>query len=179
MGVPAVRSTPTSHLDPSVLVAIRDLMLAAFEGDFSDDDWDHTRGGRHFFVEENGAIVSHASVVPRVLEISGRPFRTGYVEGVATDRAHRDRGLGSAVVSAATSHIRENYELGGLGTELFDFYERLGWERWLGRTYVRRDGELFHTEEEDGFVMVLRFGPSRDVDLAASISCEARSGDDW
>jgi hypothetical protein len=35
------------------------------------------------------------------------------------------------------------------------------------------------TPEEDGYLMVLRFGPSEHVDLAESISCEARPGDDW
>ncbi len=83
------------------------------------------------------------------------------------------------MMAAASDHIRSHYEMGGLGTDLFAFYERLGWERWTGPTYVRRGDELFHSEEEDGYVMVLRFGVSTDLDLGAPISCEERSGDDW
>lgn len=82
-------------------------------------------------------------------------------------------------MGAASDHIRSHYDMGALGTALFGFYERLGWERWRGPTYVRRSDGLFRSEEEDGQVMVLRFGPSSDLDLWAPISCEERSGDDW
>jgi hypothetical protein len=82
-------------------------------------------------------------------------------------------------MTAASDHVRTNYEMGALGTDLFGFYNRFGWERWAGPTYVRRAEGLFHTTEEDGFVMVLRFGPSEGVNLTASISCEERVGDDW
>jgi hypothetical protein len=59
------------------------------------------------------------------------------------------------------------------------FYERLGWERWQGPTFVRRGEALVRTEEEDDGIMVLRPGPGVRIDLRASISCEARAGDDW
>jgi len=59
------------------------------------------------------------------------------------------------------------------------FYERLGWERWRGPTFVRHGPELVRTEDEDDGVMVLRFDRSLAVDLSGSISCEARTGDDW
>jgi hypothetical protein len=35
------------------------------------------------------------------------------------------------------------------------------------------------TPEEDGGIMVLRFGATATLDLTAAISCEARAGDDW
>ena len=46
-------------------------------------------------------------------------------------------------------------------------------------TYVRRGDELRRSPEEDDAIMVLRFGSSADVDLAAAIACPARRGDDW
>lgn len=59
-------------------------MLLAFGNDFSDEDWKHTLGGIHLFIELGGQIVSHAAVVPRMLEVGRSMFHTGYVEGVAT-----------------------------------------------------------------------------------------------
>jgi aminoglycoside 2'-N-acetyltransferase I len=174
-----VRSGQTSELAQETLAAIQALMRVSFDGDFSDDDWAHTIGGRHFFIEHSGVVVSHASVVPRVLEVSSQPFETGYVEGVATHPEHRRKGLASAVISAASAHVRATYEFGGLGTDVFGLYEPFGWERWRGATFVRRETGLFHSEDEDGYVMVLRFGPSLEVNLSDPISCEPRSGDDW
>jgi aminoglycoside 2'-N-acetyltransferase I len=174
-----VRSALTSELPAATLDAIHALMVSGFEGDFSDDDWTHTIGGRHFFIEQRGSVLSHAAVVPRPIEVSSHPFRTGYVEGVATHPERRHEGLGSGVMSAAFDHIRSAYELGALGTDVFEFYARLGWERWQGPTFVRESEGLVHTKDDDGYVMVLRFGPSETVDLTAPISCDARPGDDW
>lgn len=154
-------------------------MTVAFPEGFSEEDWEHTIGGRHFFIRQESLIVSHAAVVRRDIEENHRMFRCGYVEGVATHPELRRRGLGTVVMSKAAEHIRASYELGALGTDVFDFYERLGWERWQGPTFVRRPDGLFHSEEEDGYVMVLRFGPSANVDLKSEISCDPRSGDDW
>ncbi len=68
---------------------------------------------------------------------------------------------------------------GDLSTSVHKFYERLGWERWHGPTYVRHGTEVARTRDEDDGAMVLRFGPSKDIDLSASISCESRPGHDW
>jgi hypothetical protein len=109
----------TAEAGSDQLRAIRDLLDAAFGGEFSDEDWAHTLGGRHVVISEAGVPVSH---------------------GV---------------------------------------YERLGWERWRGPTYVRRGADLVRTEDEDDGVMVLRFGPSAGLDLTAPIACTERGGDDW
>lgn len=69
--------------------------------------------------------------------------------------------------------------MGALSTSVVGFYERLEWKRWLGPSYVRYDSDLIRSEEEDGGIMVLPFGPSKDIDLTASLACPNRSGDDW
>lgn len=162
-----------------MLASIRKLMDEAFRGDFSEQDWEHTIGGRHFVVEEEGVLASHASVIDRVIEVDRVPFPTGYIEGVATAPSKQRRGLGSIAMTAASEFVRERFDLGVLGTYRHTFYERLGWERWRGPTFVKRGSDYVRTEEEDDGLMVLRFGPSRNIDLHASISCEARAGDDW
>jgi aminoglycoside 2'-N-acetyltransferase I len=68
--------------------------------------------------------------------------------------------------------VRREFELGALSTGAHRFYERLGWQRWRGPTFV---GDVRSDEEDDG-VMVLAVTP---VDLGAPISCDPRRGDDW
>ena len=162
------------------LRALLDAAWAGKEDEFSDTDWGSALGGTHVFLEVGGAIVSHASVVGRILESGEHPMRTGYVEAVATRERDRGRGYASELMRAATDLIDERYELGALGTGLFDFYARFGWERWRGPTSVRTDDGELGTPHEDGFVMVHRTPTTpADVDLDAPISCDWRPGDVW
>ena len=174
-----VRVVTTSDISADLLTAIRRLADSAFEGDFFDDDWDHTLGGHHFLVTDRDDVIAHAAVVPRILEADGRPLATGYVEAVATNPARQHQGFGSLVMTDASTFIRREFLLGALGTGSHEFYERLGWERWGGPTYVRHDSALVRTKEDDEGVMVLRFGTSLAVDLTAPLSCDDRAGDVW
>jgi aminoglycoside 2'-N-acetyltransferase I len=176
-----MRRVTTDLLSPSDLRELRALFDEAWQGDaFDDDDWAHALGGTHFLMEVDGTIRSHVSVVPRTLETGGRNLRTGYVEAVATSERDRGRGYASELMRAATDFIDGRYELGALGTSLYDFYARFGWERWRGPTSVRTDDGEVTTPHEDGFVMVHRTPTTpADLDLAAPISCEWRPGDVW
>lgn len=124
-------------------------------------------------------LLSHAAVVPRTHEIDGRPLRSGYVEGVATAPDRRGEGLGSWTMSQLMDELRSRFVLGALSTDCQPFYERLGWERWQGPTFLREGITLGRTPEDDDGIMVLRFGSRRDLDLRAARTCSARTGDDW
>jgi len=177
--VPDVRVLTTAEASSQLLAAARILCDRAFDGGFSDEDWAHSLGGWHALVVEGAAVVSHASVVPRDLFVDDRPFRTGYVEAVATEEGRRRSGLGTLVMMRIADVIRQHMQMGALSTGHHRFYERLGWERWRGPTYVREGDRLLRTEDEDRGVMVLRHGPGATVDLTAAIACPARAGDDW
>lgn len=174
-----VRWFRTAEAAAEELASIRALMDRAFDGDFTEDDWDHSVGGWHVVALDGGVMVSHASVVRRTLDVGDVSFDTGYVEAVATDPGRQALGFGTAVMRAVADVIEAHHQLGALSTGGHHFYERLGWERWLGPTFVRDAGELIRTRDEDDGILVLRFGPSAGLDLSASISCEARPGDDW
>jgi aminoglycoside 2'-N-acetyltransferase I len=174
-----LRVLRTEELDPADVAALRPMLDAAFRGRFEDPDWDHAMGGVHVVIHDDGELVAHAAVVERWLHVDGQPFRTGYLEAVAATPDRQGEGFGDRVAREATRIVEQEYELGGLSTAHHRFYERMGWERWLGPTYVREGDELVRTEDEDDGVMVLRFGPSATTELAARISCESRPGDDW
>lgn len=173
-----VRVLDTEPVAPLV-VELRQLLREAFEGDFTDEDWQHTVGGCHVVAFDDEALVSHAAVVPRTIQAGDRAFRAGYVEGVATRPDRQREGLAAAVMAEVATVLRTRFELGVLSTSSLDFYQRLGWERWQGPTFVRTGGHLIRTEDEDDGILVLRFGPSQEADLTAPISCDSRPGDDW
>jgi aminoglycoside 2'-N-acetyltransferase I len=165
------------------VAVIRELLAAAFGDDederFTDDDWDHAVGGVHVLVEDGGTIVAHGSVVPRAIEIDGRPIRTGYVEAVATRADRQGEGLGTRLMTEIAKVIADRYELGMLGTGSHHFYERLGWRTWRGPSSVRTRDGVRRTPDDDGFLLVLTTPSSPPVDLTAPISCEWRPGDVW
>lgn len=155
--------------------AVRALVFAAF-ADFSEDDWNHCLGGAHVLAYDGADLVAHAAVVPRRLWVGTRPVTAGYVEGVAVRPDHQGRGIGTLVMGSVADLVAA-YGLGVLSTGRTAFYERLGWERWRGATYVRSGDEVVRTADEDDGIMVLR--GREPIDLTADITCEARSGDDW
>ncbi|MGI9052833.1 MAG: GNAT family N-acetyltransferase [Ilumatobacteraceae bacterium] len=177
--VPVARVLTTAQLSDDLVVELRRLLLDAFAGDFSDDDWDHALGGRHVIVDDDGVAIAHAAVVARMLEVGSRPVRAGYVEAVGTATARQGEGHGRRAMTEIGAVLHEHFEMGALATGDHDFYAKLGWERWHGPTYVRGGATRTRSAEEDDGIMVLRYGGSADVDVTASISCDARSGDDW
>jgi aminoglycoside 2'-N-acetyltransferase I len=178
-GGPTVIGRQSADLDADSLLSIRALMAAAFGAGFSGDDWAHALGGTHFMVREGSRVVAHASVVGRRLEIAEHSVRAGYVEAVATIPGRQRQGLGTAVMRAVGLHIQRSYEIGALSTSAHRFYERVGWERWQGPTFVRADSSLVRTEDEDDGVMVLKTPTTPPVQVGDAIICEWRPGDVW
>ena len=184
-----VRTDISAGLSAADLSGLHALFQAAWPGGrFDRHDFEHAMGGRHWLIEVDGRIASHASVVPRTVWVGGRAFRTGYVEAVATLPSLENRGLGSAVVRGASDHIRATYELGALSTGRHAFYARLGWQTWLGPTFVRmprdEDGDersrrVERTPDDDGTVLVLATPTSPPMELTGPLICDWRDGDVW
>ena len=178
-----LRRVATDELTDAEIEVARRLLWAAFDDPdegMTEDDWAHALGGVHVLIELDGDIVGHASVVERELHVGGRPLRTGYVEAVAIYPRHQRSGLGSQLMAAIGSVVVERFELGALGTGSPGFYERLGWLRWEGPTFVRDPTGLQRTADEDGGILVLPTpGTPADLDRTTSISCDWRVGDVW
>jgi aminoglycoside 2'-N-acetyltransferase I len=170
---------PTDGLSPSLMRDVQTLLDTAFEGDFTDDDWDHAIGGVHVWLIGACGVISHGSVVERTLVCSGRKLRVGYVEAVATAASHRRQGYGARVMEHLGALIRERYPLGALSTGALAFYQTLGWERWRGPTFVDSPTGRDRTPNDDGDVMILRTERSPRLDLDGDIVCDWRPGDVW
>lgn len=169
----------TGELSTGRLEELHALLVHAFKGDFSNDDWNHALGGWHVTASD-GAVVAHAAIVERTIGVGERFFRTGYVEAVATAPARQGEGLGTIVMERVARILRTDFEFGALATGGPAFYEQLGWERWQGPTFVRHPRRgLVRTAAADDAILVLRYGATSDVDLELPISCEVRPGDVW
>ena len=170
----------TQDVTGADLAAIRALLDAAFDHDFSHDDWAHALGGVHVLGADASGVVAHAAVVPRTLDVGQRRLEVGYVEAVAVRPDRQRTGVGTAIMRAVNALIVDRFPLGVLSTGEWGFYARTGWERWRGESWVRHaDGRRERTPDDDDSLMILRAPASPAIDLAWPITCASRGGDPW
>jgi aminoglycoside 2'-N-acetyltransferase I len=178
-----LRTALSDQLGPELLDELTRLCEAAFQEPFA-ANWDLVGPGVHVMAEVDGRVVAHAMVVDRRIYVGDEmdvALDAGYVEHVATLPEAGGQGHGSTVMREINRIIQDEYAIGGLGTGSIGFYERLGWETWLGPTSVRMaDGERVRSPREDGHVMILRT-PRTPATLAldAPIAVDWRAGDPW
>jgi aminoglycoside 2'-N-acetyltransferase I len=177
--VPSLSVAHTAHLDPVTLASARALLDEAFDGAFSDADWDHALGGMHAIAFDGDRLVAHGSVVQRRLVHRGRAMRAGYVEAVGVARTHRRRGLASAVMDEIEQIIRGGYDLGALSASDAGaaLYLSRGWSRWAGRTATLTPTGRVPTPEEDDSLFVLPVTTA--LDPTSELVCDWRDGDVW
>jgi aminoglycoside 2'-N-acetyltransferase I len=173
-----LRIAHTADLEAATIEAARGLLELAFGG-FSDHDWEHSLGGVHALVWEEGELVGHASVVQRRLLHRERALRTGYVEGVGVRPDRRRRGHAAAMMGALERVVRGAYDLGALSATAgaADIYAARGWQGWRGPTSALTPAGVVRTEEDDGTVFVLPV--SAPLDLSGELTCDWREGDVW
>jgi aminoglycoside 2'-N-acetyltransferase I len=174
-----IRVARSADLDMWTRDALRALLDAAFEGAFTDDDWDHALGGVHAIAVDGNELVGHASVVQRRLLHDDRALRAGYVEALGVRADRRGRGIGSALMERMERVIDGAYELGALSTTdiAADFYAARGWTRWLGPTAVLTPAGVIPTPDDDGSVFVRAV--SARLYVERELTCDWRRGDVW
>ncbi|MEV3870576.1 GNAT family N-acetyltransferase [Streptomyces sp. NPDC049906] len=153
---PAPRLAHTAQLTAAELREARTFLDTVFDGDFSDDDWDHTVGGMHALLTDAHGIAAHGSVVQRRVVHAGRSLRIGYVEGVAVRADLRRRGLGGAVMAALEQVVEGSYAYGALSAseEGAALYAGRGWRVWPGRLGVLGPAGEERLVEEEGTTYV-------------------------
>lgn len=151
------RTLHTAELTSTELAGIRALLDTAFEGGFSDDDWDHTLGGVHALVHCDGDLVAHGAVVQRRVLHAGRSYRIGYVEGVAVRADHRRRGLGGLVMAPLERVVEGAYAFGALSASAkgAPLYRARGWQVWGGRIEVLAPDGVVPLPDEEGTTYVM------------------------
>ncbi|WP_282693153.1 GNAT family N-acetyltransferase [Streptomyces sp. CC208A] len=174
-----VRTAPTHELGAARLRSVRELLDAAFEGDFGDEDWDHGLGGVHAWIEDEEGIAAHGAVVMRRVLHGGRSHRVGYVEGVAVRAGLRRRGLGGAVMGELERVIDGAYAFGALSAsdEGAALYRARGWRVWEGRVEVLSPDGIVRLPDEEGSVFLRPAGARPLPDPAGPLVFDWRDGD--
>ncbi|MET8657017.1 MULTISPECIES: GNAT family N-acetyltransferase [Streptomyces] len=154
---PAPRVAHTHELTPVERGRIRELLDTAFDGDFDDEDWEHSLGGIHVLLcEPDGRPTAHGSVVQRRVLHAGRSYRVGYVEAVAVRAGHRRRGLGRRVMAGLERVIDTAYDFGALSAsaEGAALYASSGWQVWPGGLAALGPAGPVPLPEEEGTTYV-------------------------
>ncbi|MFJ5264471.1 GNAT family N-acetyltransferase [Streptomyces sp. NPDC088387] len=163
----SLRLVHTSALTRPELEAVRALLLDAFDGDFGDEDWEHSLGGLHAIVDDGEGVVAHGSVVMRRVRHGGRWRRVGYVEGVGVRSDARRTGLGGRVMGALEDVITAAYDFGALGAsdDGAALYAARGWQMWSGRISALGPDGVVRLREEEGcaYVWGLPDGPDDEL----------------
>jgi aminoglycoside 2'-N-acetyltransferase I len=179
--VTVLRLARSDELSQADWDALTDLCRAAFDDPW-DGVWESIGPGLHVVAENaDGALLAHAAVVDRPLYVGRDVLRAGYVEAVAVLPDHQGAGLGTLVMTEVDRLLDEAYEIGALSTGRHGFYERLGWVRWRGPSWIRhRDGRRERSADEDDGIMA-RPTPStpQPLDIAAPIAVDWRPGEVW
>ncbi len=184
-----IQVIPAQQLTSTDQQSIRDLCAQAFGEDVW-CDYGYLNSAFHVIGRQDDQIVSHALWTDRILSLAGRaPLKTAYVEYVATEPSMQGQGLASQLLRFLVSYIQneqllrtqlkvdELYQLAALAPEDSEFYQRLGWELWLGDLSIRQNGENIATPEDD--VMVYRLSCTPKFAVTEDLSAEWREGEWW
>jgi aminoglycoside 2'-N-acetyltransferase I len=172
------RTAHTAGLSPAELTEIRSLLRDAFDGDFADEDWEHTLGGMHALVHDGRGLAAHGAVVMRRVRSGERWLRVGYVEGVAVRADVRRQGLGGTVMTALERIIARAYDLGALSASDDGalLYTARGWRAWGGRICALGPRGIVRLPDEEGSTYVWP-APARTADPDAELVFDWRDGD--
>ena len=158
--------------------AIRALLDAAFDNDFSDADNDHANGGVRVIAIDGDQIIGHAALITRTITIAGAAYTVGYVEGVAVWPARQGQGIGRQIMRQITDMAARDFVISMLSTGEHDFYAKFGWERFVAESNVDEHGAITRTADEDEGLMVLSKMPHLNQPGVAWV-CDWRTGDVW
>lgn len=173
----------TSDLDPETREDAKHMVIEAFNGEFTEADWEHSLGGMHAMIFNHGALIAHGAVVQRRLMYRNTALRCGYVEAVAVREDWRGQGLARAVMDAVEQVLRGAYQLGAVSVteQGRPIYMARGWLPWQGPTSVLAPAGLTRTPDDDNALFVLPVSMPQNLvlDTHAEITCDWRDGDVW
>jgi len=171
--------THTALVSPQMLAQIRAFLAEAFAGEFTNYDWENAIGGLHALLWEGADLIGHASVVQRHLLHGEVALRTGYFECVGVRADRRRQGLGTEMMRALQTQIRDAYDLSALCStaEAIPFYSQLGWDVWRGPLSTLTPSGMRDEHRYRNRICVLKH--SLPLDLDAPLTCDWRDGDPW
>jgi aminoglycoside 2'-N-acetyltransferase I len=173
-----VQIIPNHAMTEAQYVEIITLTTQAFRRDYT-PYMESFINPTHVLGRHQNKLVSHVLWIARWLQIGSAPLlRTAYIEALATEINHRNRGFASHLMKRAIEEVQD-YDIAALSTGSNGFYARLGWQLWQGPLYARKENDLIAMPEEQGCVMVYSLPKTPPLDIAAPLSVEWRELEPW
>jgi len=167
-----------NNLSKLELKYIHNLLIEAFEQDFSAEDWQHTFGGTRVIGLIENKVVAHAALVPRRIWLDDIAHQVGYLEGVAVLPKFQKQGFGSELLASVSNFASKNYQWSMLSSSEKHFYRKQGWQDFLGQSFVLINDTAIATQTENDGLMCLAMG-KHQIPSPMRAVCEPRSGDYW
>ncbi len=132
----------------------------------------------HVIAYRGDLVIGHAMVSTRWMQPEGHPIlRSAYIDAVSVATTEQGKGVGKAVMQQIALVISD-YEIAGLETDKFGFYESVGWERWPGTLAGRGENGLIPTPDQHG-VMILRLPKTPELNLNGLLTIEDQGARIW
>ena len=147
-----MKTIRADELDSATRKAIIDVCVAAHENPEFYELFDFVApDNMHVIAYRDDAVIGHAMVSTRWMQPEGYPIlRSAYIDAVSVAPSEQGKGVGKAVMLGIAAVI-DDYEIAGLETDVFGFYESVGWERWRGSLAGRgADGSLARARSPAG-----------------------------
>jgi len=174
-----IKTIPIHELDEATRKAIIDVCVAEHENPEFYEMFDYFAPDHvHVVAYRGDAVIGHAMVSTRWMQPEGHPIlRSAYIDAVSVAPAEQGKGVGKAVMQQIASVIQD-YEIAGLETDKFGFYESVGWERWPGSLAGRGENGLIPTPDQHG-VMILRLPKTPPLNLNGLLTIEDQGARIW
>ncbi len=174
-----LKTARMSELDDATRKAIVDVCVDAFKDPVFYDLFSYLRPvDLHVMAYRETNLIGHAVVSTRWMQPEGLPIlRSAYIDAVAVASAEQGKGVGNAVMQQIAVVIQD-YEIAGLETDKFGFYESVGWERWPGSLAGRGENGLIPTPDQHG-VMILRLPKTPALNLNGLLTIEDQGARIW
>ncbi len=132
----------------------------------------------HVIAYRGDALIGHAMVSTRWMQPEGHPIlRSAYIDAVSVAPSEQGKGVGKAVMLGIAAVIGD-YEIAGLETDKFGFYESVGWECWHGTLAGRGAEGLIPTPDQHG-VMILRLPKTPALNPLGLLTIEDQGARIW
>lgn len=179
MNAISVKTALSSNLDAATRKAIVDVCVEAHENaefydlfNFVGPDYVHVLAYR------GEQLIGHAMVSTRWMQPEGYPIlRSAYIDAVSVAPTEQGKGIGKIIMQQVAAEIAD-YEIAGLETDKFGFYERVGWERWRGSLAGRGSEGLIPTPDQEG-VMILCLPKTPPLNKSGLLTIEDQGARIW
>jgi aminoglycoside 2'-N-acetyltransferase I len=157
---------------------IKSMLHRAYEGDFSEEDWEHTLGGVRYLGWIGDELIANGSICSRTIWLNDIETHVGYIEAIAVEPKFWSKGYGTQLMQSISKDALSAYSVSMLSTSEKGFYRRVGWTDFRGESFVTLSNKEVRTANDDKGLMLL--GSDADyLTRIIKVVCESRSGDVW